>query len=167
MSQVVVTKVKQHQSEAPSFIEQVKTLGERVRERAYELFQHRQKTGGSALDDWLNAERELIWAPEADLVEKNGHFQLQIAMPGFEAKEVSVTASPDGIAVRAESVHKHEKGDGDVHFCEFGERTLFRRFDLPEPIEVDKVTAHLEKGVLHILAPRAQGKAKNTSVAAA
>jgi HSP20 family molecular chaperone IbpA len=167
MSQVIVSKVKQHESDSPSFVEQVKTLGERVRERAYELFQHRQKTEGSALDDWLNAERELIWAPEADLVEKNNHFELQLAMPGFEAKEVSVIAFSDGIAVRAESVHKHEKGDGDVHFCEFGERTLFRRFDLPEPIQVDKVTAHLEKGVLHILVPRTEGAAKNVSVAAA
>ena len=90
----------------------------------------------------------MIWTPESDLVEKNGQFQLQIAVPGFDAKDISVTAFPDALTVRAESAHRHEKSGADVYFCEFGEKTLFRKFDLPTPIDIDKVTAHLEKGVL-------------------
>jgi hypothetical protein len=32
---------------------------EEIRQRAYELYAERGETGGSALEDWLRAEREL------------------------------------------------------------------------------------------------------------
>ncbi len=123
--------------------------------------------GGSPVDDWLKAERELIWAPESDLVEKNGHFQLQVAMPGFDANEVYVTAFPDAVTVRAESAHKHEENNGDVYFCEFGEKTLFRKFDLPAPIDVDSLTACPERGVLQVSAAKAVSAADNATATAA
>lgn len=166
MSKVAVTKSKENALESPSFIEQMNALAERVRQRAYKLFQRRGETDGSEVDDWLTAERELIWAPESDLIENNGRFQLQVAVPGFDPEQVSVTASSDAVTVSAESSHKHDKTEGDVHFCEFGEKTLFRKFDWPKPIDVDKVTAHLEKGVLHISAPKAESELKKTSAAA-
>lgn len=166
MATIAVTKVKENRAESPSLFEEIKALAERVRQRAYELFQRRHPTEGSPLDDWLKAERELIWAPESDLVEKNGQFQLQIAVPGFDAKEISVTAFPDALTVRAEAVHRHEKSGGDVYFCEFGEKTLFRQFDLPASIDIDNVTARLDKGVLQVSAAKkesAPGKANATA----
>jgi len=55
-----------------------------------------------------------------------------------------------------------------VQYCEFGQKTLFRRFDLPAPINVDKVTADLNKGVLHLTAAKAKQEAapKVKSIAA-
>jgi HSP20 family molecular chaperone IbpA len=166
MATITVTKVKQNQAEFPSLFEEMKALAERIRQRAYELFQRRRDSGGSPVDDWLKAERELIWAPESDLVEKNGHFQLQVAMPGFDANEVYVTAFPDAVTVRAESAHKHE-ANGDVYSCESGEKTLFRKFDLPAPIDVDTLTARLEKGVLQVSAAKAVSAADKAIVTAA
>ena len=46
-----------------------------------------------------------------------------------------------------------------VRFCEFGRKTIFRRFDLPEAINLDKVTADLNKGVLHLTAAKAKQEA--------
>jgi HSP20 family molecular chaperone IbpA len=159
MANIAVTKVKKNGADHLPLVGEMKTLVERIRQRAYDLFQCRHVTDGSALDDWLKAERELIWAPASDLVEKNGQFQLRIAVPGFDAKEIGVTAFSDALTVRAQSAHRHEKDDGEVYFCEFGEKTLFRKFDLPAPIDVDKVTVRLENGVLQVLA----GKDKSVS----
>jgi HSP20 family protein len=80
--------------------------------------------------------------------------------PGFEPGEVKVTALPDALIVSASSSQTHEKNEGNVRFCEFGQKTLFRRFDLPEPINLDKVTAGLNKGVLHLTAPKAKQEAE-------
>jgi HSP20 family molecular chaperone IbpA len=49
-----------------------------------------------------------------------------------------------------------------VYFCEFGQKTLFRRFDLPEGINTDKVTANLDKGILQLTATKARQKALPT-----
>jgi HSP20 family molecular chaperone IbpA len=40
-----------------------------------------------------------------------------------------------------------------VLWTEFGSNDVFRRFEVPNPINVDKVTANLENGILHITAP--------------
>lgn len=50
-----------------------------------------------------------------------------------------MTAFPDAVIVFAGSSHKHEEEDGDVHLCEFGAKSLYRRLDLPKYIDVEKV----------------------------
>jgi HSP20 family molecular chaperone IbpA len=136
------------------------TLSERVRQHAFELFERRGGGYGSALDDWLNAERDLFRIPESELIERSEKFEARLSAPGFEAGEVQVTASPNALIIQGYSSHKHDQGDGDVRFCEFDQKTMFRRFDLPEPIDVDRVTANLE-GVLQLTARKAGQKASN------
>ena len=51
-----------------------------------------------------------------------------------------------------------------MRFSELTEKKMFRRFDLPEPIDPDKVQAALDKGILEITAGRA-APAKQTKVA--
>lgn len=166
MANIAITKVKENGAESLSLFGEMKALAERVRRRAYELFQRRHPSEGSPLDDWLKAERELIWAPESDLVEKNGEFELQVAVPGFDAKEISLTALTDALIVRAESAHSHEKSDGNVYFCEFDGKTLFRKFDLPMRIDIDQVTARLENGILQISAAKGTSGSTKATVAA-
>lgn len=167
MSQVAITRVNERGRESSSLIEQMKTLGDNIRQRAYELFQKRQGESGTDLDDWLKAEEELIWAPESELVDRNGQFQVQVAVPGFDPKDIFVAAYPDALTVRAEATHKHEEGEGEVYFCEFGSKTLFRKFDLPATIDVNKVTVRLEKGVLHLAAAKKETPSEKTSAKAA
>jgi len=167
MSHVSVERVHGGATESVSLLNEVKALGDRIRQGAYNLFQRRGLAEGSAADDWLKAERELISVPESDLIEKNGAFELQVAVPGFDTKDIRVTAMPDTLVVRAECTHKHEEGGGQVYFCGFNEKQLFRSVDLPAPIDVDRVTAHVEKGVLHITAatkqPASQAAAASAS----
>ena len=161
-SQITITKVKENGAETAFVSERIKLVGERVRERAYELSQRRGHSG-DPFQYWLQAERELIWAPQSDLIEKNGQFQLQVAVPGFDPDQVSVTVSAKAVTVSAESAHTHDETDGNLHFCEFGEKTLLRKLDLPAAIDVDKVTARLDKGVLQILAEKAAAAPKPRS----
>ena len=155
MAYVAVEKVNENGPQAPSLIDKLETMAERVRERAYEISQSRG-TNGREIDDWLQAERDLIFKPDSDLIERDGKFEIRVAAPGFKAAETSVTATPGALIVSAKSSHKHEEKNADVHFCEFGARTLYRRLDLPKPINVEKVTARLDDGVLRITAQKSQ-----------
>jgi len=98
-------------------------------------------------------------------VEKAGKFEIQVNAPGFGPADVQITALPEALIVKASSMHKHDKSEANVRFCEFGEKTLFRRFDLPEPIDVDKVTADLDKGVLRLTAFKASKEAPKQKTA--
>jgi HSP20 family protein len=166
MSQVAVHKLDSNEATSPYIVKDMEDLTERIRRRAFELFKSRGGGDGWALNDWLTAENGLLLTPESDLVESDDKCELQIAVPGFDAKDIDVTALPDALIVSAKNTHNHEKTEGNVRFCEFGEKSLFRRFALPAPIDVDKVTTSLQKGILKVTAPKAEKTApKNGSTA--
>jgi HSP20 family protein len=148
MSNVAVEKVDGKKVGTASIFQELNALSERIRQRAFEIFEGHQGGDGFATEDWLNAERDLLCSCEADLVEQGGKYQVRMNAPGFEPGDIKITALPDALIVTGESTHTHNKNDGDVQFCEFGQKTLFRRFDLPKSIDPDKVTADLNKGVL-------------------
>jgi HSP20 family protein len=152
MSKVAIEKTDEKKFGAPSVFEDLKNLSERISRRAFEIFEKRGGGEGLAMDDWLKAERDLFRIPESELIDKEGKYEIQVSAPGFDPGEVHVRALPDSVIVEASSTHKHDKIEGNVQFCEFGEKSLFRRFDLPEKIDVDKVTADLDKGVLRLTA---------------
>jgi HSP20 family molecular chaperone IbpA len=156
MSQVAIEKVDGKTPYASPVLEEIKSLSEKIRQRAFELFEYRGGAHGLAVDDWVRAEHDLFRVPEAELTEKDGKFKVLLNVPGFDPVDMHVTALPDALIVRGSSTHTHDKNDGDVRFCEFDQKTLFLRFDLPAPIDVRKVTANLEKGVLHLTALKAK-----------
>src|SRR5262249_7341595 len=149
-----IERVQDEGATPPTLFEHMMDIAEKIRQRAFELFQRRGGADGRSVEDWLQAEREVIQCPEAELIEKGGKFRLRMAIPGFDAKDVHVIAMPAAIIVRAEIKHKHTKDEGEVHLCEFGQRRLFRRLDLPAPINPDKLTASLDHGVLDLTAEK-------------
>jgi HSP20 family molecular chaperone IbpA len=85
--------------------------------QSIELFKRRGDGEGSALNDWLTAENALLVTPEADLIESDDKCELHIAVPGFDANDIDVSALPDALIVRAKNAHNHEKTEGNVRFC--------------------------------------------------
>ena len=168
MPQVAIERMDEKRAADTSVVDEMKTLAERIRQRAFEIFERRGASHGSAVNDWLSAERDLFRIPESELVERDEKFEARVSAPGIDPSDVTVTALPDALIVQGSTVHKHEQSDGDVRFCEFDQRTLFRRFDLPERINVDQVTASLDKGVLQLTARKSaqrSGSGKNLRAA--
>jgi HSP20 family molecular chaperone IbpA len=164
MSQVAITRVHEGQDTESSFADDVKALHNRIRERAFAIFQEREPGDGDAESDWLQAERDLICAAESNLIEEDSGFQLNVAVPGFAEKDIKVTALPDALVVSAETKRQHDTDSGTVHFCDFSEKHLLSQFSMPGAIDVDKVSAQVEKGMLHITAAKA--RQQHASVAA-
>ena len=134
---------------------------------AYSLFEKRGQTEGKDIEDWLAAERELLWSPPAELTETKDEFRIRVAVPGFNEKTIEVTATPEAVFVKADASSEEKKENEGTVFTEFGERTLFRRGDLPEPADVDDATATLSNGVLTVTAKKAaQPEGKKTAAAA-
>jgi HSP20 family protein len=168
MPQVAIERLDEKHAADTSVVDEMKSLAERIRQRAFEIFERRGASHGSAVSDWLSAERDLFRIPESELVERDGKFEARVAASGIDPADVTVTALPDALIVKGSTTHTHQHTDGDVRFCEFDQRTLFRRFDLPERINVDQVTANLDKGVLQLTARKSMqqaGSGKNLRAA--
>lgn len=154
MAQVSVEKWNEVAAVPTTLIEQIHGIGEAIRQRAFGLFQNRNGGNGSDLEDWLQAERDMIWSPTAELADGEKDYRARLALPGFEEKDIHVSAMPDAVVVQADSSHTHEGTNGDVRYCEFSDKKLFRRIELPGPVDVDKVSASLDKGILQVVAPK-------------
>ena len=157
MSNVVVEKI-QEANQSRAILQETMDLLDKVRMRAFELFERRGGPHGNDMGDWLQAEKEVFRVPDMELAENEAEFQLQLALPGFDAKEIRVAALPDALIVEGEATHQHRGTNGAIHVCEFGERRAFRQIPLPKPVDVDQVSATLDKGVLHVRAPKAEQK---------
>jgi len=97
------------------------------------------------------------WTPPVDLYETPSEFVLTAELPGLTRDEIEIQAEDGRIAIRGarsasagrdipcEQYHRVERGHG----------RFSRAFALPEPIEVDRVTADLKDGILTVSIPKA------------
>ena len=153
MSQVAINKVSDASKAPVPVFEEIAKRIEGVRQRAFDLFEKRGSELGHDLEDWLKAEHELLGWPAAELAEKDGSYQMHVSLPGFETKDVEVTATPTEVIVHAATKEEKSAQKGNVLWTEFGSNDVYRRFEVPNPVNVDKVTATLENGILRINAP--------------
>ena len=150
--------------DALSLFESLNELEEAIRQRAFGLFSERGTAHGGEMEDWLRAERELVWVPQSETMEDDKQIRLRLIVPGLEAQDLQITAMPDAIIVQAEGASKEAKEASTVPFRELRGRKLFRRFDFDEPIDPSRTEASLAKGILEIVASKA-APAKQVKVA--
>jgi HSP20 family protein len=101
------------------------------------------------------------WTPSVDLYETPGEFVLSAELPGLTRDQIDIHAEDSRIVIRGaraagpgreipcEQYHRVERGHGQFS----------RAFALPEPIDVDAISADLKDGVLTVIVPKAVGRA--------
>lgn len=140
----------------PVFAELAKRFAD-IRQRAFEMFQNRGAAEGHELDDWLEAEREVLGLPAAEVKDAGEAYEVEVKLPGFEAKHVDVIATADELVVHAKAEHEKKTEKDKVVWTEYGANEVYRNVPLPGAADIAKVTAKLDKGVLRIHAPKAAG----------
>jgi HSP20 family molecular chaperone IbpA len=151
-----------------SILDEVKDMQDRIMRRAYEIFEQNGNGLGSDLENWTQAERELVWRPAFELSEKDGRFQLEAAISGIEPKDINIEVTTEDIILKAETRHQHAEQKGLVHYCEFETGKMFRVIHLPKKIDPDKVKAEFKNGLLRVIAQideKAQTKARKPQAA--
>jgi HSP20 family protein len=150
-----------------SVLDELNKLHGIIRQRAYDLFRNHRGFFTGPLDDWLRAERELVWRPAVELRQKDGEIELVAAVAGVEPKDLDVQVTPEDILIKGASEHRHESTEGTVHVCEFEEGQLFRSVHLPARIDPDSVKAEYRNGLLRVTAAVAKATPKKVDVQAA
>jgi HSP20 family protein len=151
-----------------SIFDEIDRMNDRIMRRAYDIFTSNGSLFGKDIDDWMQAERELVWRPAVELTEKDDAFYLEVAAPGVDPKELDVEVTPDDILIRADVHHEHKEKKGEVHICEFAHGNLFRSIHLPRKIDPEKVKAEFKNGLLTLNAPVAEeARAKKVTIEAA
>ncbi len=153
MSDVRIKRQIDGERTLPVFDEIEKRL-EAVRARAYELFESRGASEGNELDDWIQAEREVLgWSP-GGMTDHDGEYEVDFALPGFRADDVELTATPTELIVHAESKEERIGATDQVVWNTLGATDIYGRIALPTPVYAERVSARLRNGVLTVHAPK-------------
>jgi HSP20 family protein len=96
------------------------------------------------------------WTPPVDLYETAGEFVLTAELPGLSRDHIEIHAEDGRITIRGE---RAADAGRDIpceqyHRVERGHGRFSRAFSLPEPIDVDGITADLKDGVLTVTIPK-------------
>ncbi len=97
------------------------------------------------------------WTPPVDLYEVPDAFILTIEVPGLSRDHIEIHAEESRIVIRGERVGGQSSCE-QYHRVERGPGRFSRAFMLPEPIDVDAVTADLKEGLLTLTMPKAAGR---------
>jgi HSP20 family molecular chaperone IbpA len=154
MTKLRVQKVRDIDDRRLPIFSELDDCMDRVRKRAFELFADRDFRHGHEIDDWLTAERQICW-PAAELSEKDKELVAKVALPGFDADEITLTINPEEMIVKAVRTSEEESEPAEkVHWSEFRSRDVYRRIGLPCHIDVDHVSANFDGGLLKVKAAK-------------
>jgi HSP20 family molecular chaperone IbpA len=154
MSAVKVRSYPETKDEALPLLDEIEQIHAAIRRKAHELFEHRRAWLSSDLDDWLAAERQVLCVPASELSDDGKRYLLQVALPGLKPEQIHVTALPHMIILEGEARTTERTQTDGVVFSEFNQEKVLRRFDLSDKIDVEKVEAHLQDGILEVTATK-------------
>ena len=167
MPQIKIESVKDGDPKSQPILAQMERRMEDVRRRAFELFELRGCEYGQEVEDWLKAEREVLGWPPLETKENEREFEFQVPLDDFQVSQVTVLVTPSEIVVHAKTEAEKQAEEANARAAAFTGTEIYRRIELPRPIETDRTTATFDKGTLRITAAKAETESGIASSAAA
>ena len=107
------------------------------------------------------------WVPAADIEEYVDRFELYVALPGVEPKDVDITLDAGVLTLSGSRENAHPSEPISQHRRERGRGQFHRRFILPDSVNAEKVEARGSNGVLEVMIPKqASAQPRRIKVAA-
>ncbi|MGE0444375.1 MAG: Hsp20/alpha crystallin family protein [Vicinamibacterales bacterium] len=95
------------------------------------------------------------WLPPVDLHETATDYVVTAELPGLRREDVHIHVQEGRLTLSGER-RETAAGCEQYHRVERGHGAFSRSFQLPAPIDADRITADLRDGVLTITCPKAQ-----------
>lgn len=108
----------------------------------------------------------MVSQPAVNVVETKTDFRLEVAAPGFEKEDFTVSVENDYLTVRAN--HEVQEASSDERFTrrEFRFESFQRTFKLPQTVNQDNVQAVYANGILKVTLPKKdEAKAVSKTIA--
>jgi HSP20 family protein len=102
----------------------------------------------------LSGQESAGWTPPVDLYETADAYVVTAELPGLQRDEIDIRFH-DGQLTLQGSRRKADVPCERFHRVERGHGAFFRRFALPSAVEVERISADLQQGVLTVTIPKA------------
>lgn len=108
-------------------------------------------------DDFLTSKKEQIM--KCDIYEKGDDYHLELDIPGFDKKDISIEVSDGYLKIKAEKQESHDEKDEDKKYIR-KERVYgkYERSFYIGDIDEEKIDAEFKDGMLKITVPKKEEK---------
>ncbi|MBH1956905.1 Hsp20/alpha crystallin family protein [Candidatus Saccharibacteria bacterium] len=102
-------------------------------------------------DDWLTPFKG-VNVPTTDVYTKDNELRVEAHLPNFNQEDVDIQVNDGALTIQAER-HEKEEDKSKKYVVRESSSSFYRRIQLPERANTDKIDAHLEDGVLSVTVP--------------
>ena len=104
------------------------------------------------------------FVPKVDIIENEKAFEIQLAVPGMNKEDFKIDVNENLLTVSGERKFKKETEDKHFRSIETQYGAFGRTFVLPENVEVEKIEASYNNGILGLVIPKDEKKLLKTTI---
>ena len=99
---------------------------------------------------------ERPWMPRADIYETQDHVVLQLDLPGVKPEQVDIQCEKGTLTIKGERPFPSDDAHRTYYRVEHSYGPFERYFEIPRTLDVNKVEATYQDGVLALRFPKAE-----------
>ncbi|MCK4596501.1 Hsp20/alpha crystallin family protein [bacterium] len=96
------------------------------------------------------------WSPAVDISENKDSIHVDVEIPGMKKEDIRVSLENNVLMLKGEKKQEREINEQNCHRLERRYGSFVRSFELPMPVQADKIKASYKNGVLHVELPKAE-----------
>ena len=104
--------------------------------------------------NWRNEMNGGNRIPKVNIVETDEEFMVEMAAPGMKREDFNVELDNDILVISSEIENNKEDNNASYTRREFSYESFRRSFHLPHSVEVDKIKAKYQDGMLKLVIPK-------------
>lgn len=116
---------------------------------------------GKKITDEASNSEEISTIPSVNIADENKAFEVSVALPGLDKKDVRIEIQNDCLVISSEKKYEKEEKNKNWMRREYGYASFQRMFQLPESADQEKVQAEMKNGVLSIKVAKKPGYTEN------
>lgn len=114
-------------------------------------------------DLWNDQELERF-SPAVDVIENDKNFEIQVAVPGMKKDDFNIEVEDNNLIISGERKFEKEDSDNTYHTVENQYGYFKRTFNLPDIVNVDKIDAKYQDGILKLTLPKDEKKTQKSKI---
>ena len=107
-------------------------------------------------DDWRDEDRAYAATPRADILEGNEEYRIIMDLPGVKNEDLDISLEDQTLSVTAERKMEIPEEFHARRRERAGNATFSRSFTLSNAVNVDKISARFDRGVLELVLPKSE-----------
>ena len=141
---------------ADEMVDRMHRLFDSISHRAFEIFERNGRRFGREIEDWLQAEAELLHPLHVEISATDDALTVQAEVPGFAEKDIQVSVEPHRLTISGKREAAKEEKKGNTVYTERCAGEIFRALQLPADVDTasSAMKAVYDRGMLTITLPK-------------